>query len=91
MEWISVKERLPTKYQLYYLVRSEGDIHRPTLIEVSFWDSGDKQLIDYYHKKNDHSWDFAGIDGWSGHIFHEDRKITHWMAFPNELEDNFNK
>lgn len=98
MEWISVKDRLPTETGKYYLVMSysycencnnnEDHSHRLDYIKYDYsvarWSKKDLYLVEYYRSKGDNSWDHYSYDRFTECKFTND-EITHWMSFPNDI------
>lgn len=88
--WIWVEDLLP-EYNVQVLVyrllcdrcfQDQNDDHSHRLvyngeeITTAFYLEKDLDLVKYYNKKNDYSWDWATVDHWSID------KVIAWMPLP---------
>ena len=97
MNWISVKDKLPEKYD-YYLVWAKecNDCianndhyhklnYRYNRYTIALWCEKDMYLVEHKQRQGDHSWDSLVKDYWSCSFTNEE--ITHWMPLPEKPKE----
>jgi Protein of unknown function (DUF551) len=102
MEWISVKDKLPQEYDIYYLVLSDSgcrecytqEEHTHTLAYKQFrygvarYSKANMHIVNWYREKGDNSWDCYAKDRFTECNL-LDNEITHWMSFDNYPENPY--